>query len=50
MWKQAGTLIVGVGLLVAGLSDALWRQRLGLPLDLTIAVAGAGALGVHVNL
>jgi hypothetical protein len=48
--KAAGSLIVGVGLFGVGLTDLVFRQKLGIPLDLALTVAGAGALGVHVNL
>lgn len=48
--QKAGTLIAGVVLMGAGLADAMALQHLGIATDLVLVVAGAGALGVHVNL
>ena len=50
MWQKLGTLIGGVVLLALGGADALLQQKLGIGIDLILLAAGAGALGVHVNL
>lgn len=49
MFTLIATLVVGVALLAVGIADLFTKQRLTLAGDIAFIVAGAGALGIHVN-
>ncbi|MCU1492202.1 MAG: hypothetical protein JWM85_3607 [Acidimicrobiaceae bacterium] len=44
-----GTLVAGVILIAIGAADLFTAERLTLAGDLGFVIAGAGALGVHVQ-
>lgn len=48
-WRSFGTLVAGVLLVAGGLADGVTAQHLTLTTDMLLIVAGAGALGVHVD-
>lgn len=49
LFTMIATLIVGVALIAVGIADLFTGQRLTLAGDIAFIVAGAGALGIHVN-